>query len=265
MAKIPLSDGRKLFGNDPSAYANARPDYPEKLYERLRTRCMPGPGTSVFEIGAGTGLATRPLVALGASKLWAIEPDPRLASFLRATISSPSLQVDQIAFEDAELPEAEFGLGVAATSFHWLDQRDALAKVYRSLRTGGWWAMWWTHFGSRGPDAFQLATDHLFVGTADSPSGGGKATLPFALDQESRLRDLATSGFCDAEVDLWHWTLTYDTARLVALYSTFSPIQALKPEARKVFLENIVRIADEQFGGRVMRPFITALYTARKP
>ena len=183
MAKIPLSDGRNFFGNDPLAYANARPDYPDELYERLRTRCIPGPGTSVFEIGAGTGLATRRLVALGVAKLWVIEPDPRLADFLRATISSPLLQIDQIAFEDAELPEAEFGLGVAATSFHWLEQKDALAKVYRSLRTGGWWAMWWTHFGACEPDAFQLATDHLFIGTQDSPSGGGKQTLPFALDQ----------------------------------------------------------------------------------
>jgi hypothetical protein len=67
MPKIPLSEGRRLFGNDPLAYANARPDYPEKVYQRLRTRCELGPGISVFEIGAGTGLATQRLLALGVS------------------------------------------------------------------------------------------------------------------------------------------------------------------------------------------------------
>src|SRR5690349_3462425 len=116
MPKIPLSEGRHLFGNDPLAYANGRPDYPEELYQRLRTRCELGSGISAFEIGAGTGLATQRLLALGVSRLWAIEPDPRLADFLRKTISSSSLQIVQTIFERAELPEAEFGLGVAATS-----------------------------------------------------------------------------------------------------------------------------------------------------
>ena len=97
-------------------------------------------------------------------------------------------------------------------------ERSALAKVYRSLKPGGWWAMWWTHFGSTEPDAFQLATDHLFIGTLESPSAAGKRPHPFALDQESRLQDLVTSGFCDAEVEVWRWTLTFHTARLVALY-----------------------------------------------
>ena len=144
-------------------------------------------------------------------------------------------------------------------------ERSALAKVYRSLKPGGWWAMWWTHFGSTEPDAFQLATDHLFIGTSESPSAAGKRPHPFALDQESRLQDLVTSGFCDAEVEVWRWTLTFHTARLVALYSTFSPVQTLEPESRRLFLSSLAQIADKEFGGRVERPFITALYTAPRP
>ena len=50
MPKIPLSEGHHLFGNDPLAYANGRPDYPEELYQRLRIRCELGPGISAFEI-----------------------------------------------------------------------------------------------------------------------------------------------------------------------------------------------------------------------
>jgi phospholipid N-methyltransferase len=95
MQKIPLNDGRHLFGNDPGTYAQARPDYPDALYERLITRCGLRPGISVFEIGPGTGLATRRLLSLGASPLRAIEPDPRLAIFLRDTIENGSLEIDQ--------------------------------------------------------------------------------------------------------------------------------------------------------------------------
>jgi SAM-dependent methyltransferase len=264
MPKIPLNDGRRLFGNDPQVYAEARPDYPDALYQRLVTRCGLARGRSVFEVGPGTGLATRQLLSLGASPLRAIEPDPRLASFLRDSVGPGLLEIDQISFEDAILPEAAFDLGVSATAFHWLDQASALAKVYRTLKPGGWWAMWWNHFGSDGPDAFQQATDHLFAGTADSPSWNGEKEIPFALDRDNRLRDLAAARFRDTEVDLWRWRLTYHTPRLVALYSTFSPIQALELDSRQQFLSSLAQIADEQFGGRVERPLITVLYTARR-
>jgi SAM-dependent methyltransferase len=264
MDTIPLNDGRHLFGNDPKTYAKARPDYPDALYERLITRCGLRPGISVFEIGPGPGLATRRLLSLGASPLRAIEPDPRLANFLRETIETSSLEIDQVSFDEAVLPEATFDLGVAATSFHWLEQGSALAKVYRSLKPGGWWAMWWNHFGPEEPDEFQQATDHLFARTADSPSWTREKRIPFAFDRDSRLQDLTAAGFQDPEVEVWRSSLTYDTARLVALYSTYSPIQALEPDLRREFLSNLAQISDEQFRGRVERPLITVLYTSRR-
>jgi trans-aconitate methyltransferase len=184
MEKIPLNRGRRLFGNDPKAYAEARPDYPDTLYEQLITRCGLGRATCAFEVGPGTGIATLRLISLGVSRLQAIEPDPRLAAFLQETIGADSLEIDQASFEEALLPEESFDLGVAATSFHWLEQGTGLAKVYRSLKSGGWWAMWWNHFGSEEPDAFQQATHHLFAGTADSPSWSREKRIPFALDRD---------------------------------------------------------------------------------
>src|SRR5579859_5881772 len=82
MSRISIAEGRRLFGYDPSSYAAARPDYPAGLYDRLVERCGLRPGMPVFEVGAGTGLATRRLLELGASPLVAIEPDPTLAAFL---------------------------------------------------------------------------------------------------------------------------------------------------------------------------------------
>jgi SAM-dependent methyltransferase len=199
METIPLNEGRRLFGNNPATYHDARPDYPDELYQRLIARCGLRSGSSLFEIGPGTGLASRRLLALGASPLRAIEPDPRLAGFLRESISVGVLEIDQTSFEEAILPRATFDLGVAATSFHWLEQASALAKVYQSLKPGGWWAMWWNHFGPEQPDAFQKATDHLFIGTTDSPSMSGKGRPPFALDHENRLKDLTAGGFLDAQ------------------------------------------------------------------
>jgi SAM-dependent methyltransferase len=263
MLRISLAEGRHAFGNDPSGYAAARPDYPDELYERLAQRCGLRAGTAVFEIGAGTGLATRRLLTLGAAPLRAIEPDPRLAAFLRQTVPHGSLQVDQSTFEDADLPPGSFDLGTAATSFHWLEQIRALAKVRKTLKAGGWWAMWWTHFGAgKEYDAFQAATSHLFIDIPRSPSQGPQGG--FALDREARLRDLSAAGFQVAEVDLWRWTLGYDTARLLDLYRTFSPVATLESKKRHLLLNELGRVADRQFGGWVERPFITVLYTARR-
>jgi len=113
-------------------------------------------------------------------------------------------------------------------------------------------------------EAFQAGTDHLFANTFSSPSHGEKVRPQFALDRERRLHDLKFAGFQNAEVDIWRWTLTYDTARVVGLYSTFSPIQALAPDRRKEMLWEIARVADEQFGGSVERPFASVLYTAQR-
>ena len=66
------------------------------------------PGVRLFEIGPGTGTATRRLLALGANPLVAIEPDARLADFLEATNVTPALQVLRAPFEAALLEEGAF-------------------------------------------------------------------------------------------------------------------------------------------------------------
>src|SRR5262245_31931171 len=135
--------GRQAFGADPANYHNARPDYPVWVYRTLRSRCALGAGTSAFEIGAGSGKATRRLLDLGAGPLVAVEPDPRLAEFLRTANPDPALTVLVSAFEDAVLEEGAFDLGVSGTAFHWLEEGAALAKIARLLRPGGWWAAFW--------------------------------------------------------------------------------------------------------------------------
>lgn len=264
--EIDITAGRAAFGEDPAGYMDARPPYPEALYERLVERTGLGPGTAVLEIGPGPGLATSRLLDMGADPLLAIEPDARLAAYLRGVCPRAALSIINQTLEEAELAAGRFDLGAAATSFHWLDQASALAKVRRALRTGGWWAMWWSNFGAEGgEDPFQAATRHLFAETPRGPAHGRRGGPSFAMDHEARLDDLAQAGFDDAAVDVWPWTITLETARLVALYATFSPIQALREPKRRAFLSALAEVADNEFGGRVERWYSSVLYTARKP
>lgn len=254
--------GRVAFGADPGSYHATRPGYPDWVFDILRERCGLAPGTAIFEIGAGTGTATRRLLDLGANPLLAIEPDPRLASFLRETIRDQALSVTVSAFEDASLETARFDLGVCATAFHWLEQDIALMKVANLLRPGGWWAMVWNVFGDDNrPDPFHEATKALLNGPS-SPSAGSR-DIPFALDAEARVAALERTGAFDAiEHQTSVWSLALDPDQTAALDATYSNIN-IRPD-RAAFLVELARIARDEFHGRVTRNMITSLYTARR-
>ncbi|MEM9736719.1 MAG: class I SAM-dependent methyltransferase, partial [Pseudomonadota bacterium] len=149
-----MVEPRLSFGLDAEAYHRHRFAYPAGLWEILRSRCGLGPGARVFEVGAGTGIATGPLLASGA-EVTAIEPDPRMAALLRQRL--PEVTLQEAPFDEAGLTGQSFDLGCAATSFHWVGPAG-LSRVRAALRPGGWWAMWWNiHRAPRGEDAFSRA------------------------------------------------------------------------------------------------------------
>ncbi|HTT80873.1 MAG TPA: class I SAM-dependent methyltransferase [Stellaceae bacterium] len=254
--------GREAFGADPKRYDSARPAYPDWVFDVLRERCGLVDGAATFEIGAGTGTATRRLLDLGANPLAAIEPDPRLAAFLREMIPDQALQVIVSPFEDAALADAGFALGVSATAFHWLEEDTALAKVGKLLRPGGWWAMVWNVFGDdRRPDPFHEATKMLLPGPS-SPSAGARG-VPFALDAEARLAALNRASMFDAvEHRTSAWPLVLNSEQTVSLYATYSNINIHRD--RDAILAALGRIARDEFHGRVTRNMVTSLYIARR-
>lgn len=258
---LTAKEGRAAFGADAANYDAARPAYPDWVFERLAEICGLKQGTRAFEIGPGTGQATARLLTAGANPLTAVEPDARLAAYLRAKLHAPALTVVNATFEDAALEPESFDLGTAATSFHWMDQRAALAKVARTLRREGWWAAWWNVFGDPDRhDAFHESTNELLNGADRSPG-----QYPFALDSSARLADIAAvEAFDQVEFEIQKWTLTLTTAQMRALYATYSQFSALAADARERLLDGLAAIAERDFGGRVERNMCTALYMARR-
>jgi SAM-dependent methyltransferase len=221
--------GRRVFGADVEGYEAGRPDYPEELFEILEARSALRSGIAIFEVGPGTGQATEQLLRRRPSRMVAIEPDERLAQHLTGLrAEAPTdFRVEATAFEDSALEPASFDLGVAATSFHWLPARPALAKVRRLLKPGGWWAMWWNVY--RGMD------------------------------------ELAEAGFVSSSFTLIRREHKLSAAQLRALYSTFSAIRLLPPEDARRRLDAIEQLADRDFGGAAQRTILTPLYWAQAP
>lgn len=258
-------EGRHLFGRDPSGYEAGRPDYPSFVYEDLRDRCGLAPGAQVLEVGPGTGIVTRHLLSAGA-RVVAVEPDPPLASYLSDAHQDDELEVIGATLEAAELDRGRFDLAVAATSFHWVDQRQGLRKVRDSVRPGGWIALWWTLFRDPNqPDAFSTAVEDL-LGPATRGGFDEPNRPPFQLDDEHRRRDLAIWAQAqDVESRIVPWTCILTPAQARALYASMATVIRRPLAEQQALLDQIEVLASETFGGQVERNFVTAFYTGRCP
>jgi SAM-dependent methyltransferase len=262
--QLQRDEGRRLFGLDPIGYHAGRPDYPEAVYETLVERCGLGPTTRVIEIGPGTGLVTQRLLGAGAH-VTAIEPDPSMASYLRASAASDGLDVVTSSLEEAEIADGAFDLAVAATSFHWVDQEVGLSKLGRALKPGGWVALWWTLFRDPDqPDEFSQAVEHV-LGPATRGAFDEPGRAPFQLDESHRRRDMTCwAGLHDVTSEIITWTHELTPAQARALYASMATVIRRPPDEQLRILDEVERIATETPGDLVRRKFVTALYTGRQ-
>ncbi|KYF85913.1 methyltransferase [Sorangium cellulosum] len=116
------------------AYEKGRPDYPRGAIELLLDTLRIDAGSTVLDLGAGTGKLTRLLVPTGA-RLLALEPVEGMRRKLGQMVPSAVL-LDGVA-EAIPLPEASVDAAVAAQSFHWFHGDLALAELHRVLRPRG--------------------------------------------------------------------------------------------------------------------------------
>lgn len=265
MASIHSSPGALKFGEDAALYDFARPDYPPELFDWLRQRCNLTEQSDCFEIGAGTGHATLPVLSSPVRYLFAIEPDARLAECLRQKAEGdPRLTLEIARFETTSLPGDFYDFGFAAMSMHWLARMKALARIRAALKPGGHFAMWWNvYHNSAEPDAFGQATQQLFSGVEQDPKATGGRPA-FALDIAARLGELRAAGFVEAEHRLYEQQVTFTPERLSALYSTFSRVRMAPEATRAHLLAESERIVRDQFGGSVNRTVTCSAYCARR-
>jgi SAM-dependent methyltransferase len=130
---IPVDeDGRWVFNRLAADYA-ARPGYPPGLVARL-VALAGGGGARVADLGAGTGLLSRPLAAAGLA-VDAVEP----ARAMLAALEPPPPGVTPVhaAAEATGLPAGAFDLVVLADALHWTDAARCGREAARLLRRGG--------------------------------------------------------------------------------------------------------------------------------
>jgi len=258
---IARHEGRRLFGSDPQAYDDARPDYPQWIFDQLVDRKALRNPTSTLEVGPGSGLATRRLIELGARPLTLIEPDQRFLPQLERLTQGADVPNTIIceSFEDCDVADRSFELVVGATAFHWINPAVGLRRIRQLLVPGGKAALFWNVFQVLGrPDPFHDATSEVLSSLSVSPSGAPDQ-MPFALDRHRREAEARQAGFT-VEYSESQWSERYDTQRLIRLYSSFSGIAELPSTERREVLKQLSEIANLQFDGKVERNVTSCLY-----
>jgi ubiquinone/menaquinone biosynthesis C-methylase UbiE len=136
-------DPTRRFTDRVEDYVRFRPGYPDAVLDVLAARCGLVPGSTVADVGAGTGQLTRLIVARGC-RVFAVEPNDAMRAALAKAFGRVAA-VEAVAgrAEATGLPDASVDVVTAAQAFHWFDVPTARAEFRRILRPGGGVALVW--------------------------------------------------------------------------------------------------------------------------
>lgn len=141
MSDAPLATAQRFCGLA-AAYDRYRPTYPREAIAAILDG-LPLPA-DVVDVGAGTGISTRALVAAGARAI-AVEPNDEM----RAVAVAAGCNARAGTAAATGLPDAGADAVGCFQAFHWFAHAAALAEFRRILRANGRLAIVWNERDTR--------------------------------------------------------------------------------------------------------------------
>jgi SAM-dependent methyltransferase len=151
-----------------------------------------------LDLGAGTGLYTRDLVARGLD-VTAVEPSESMRAVLATEL--PQVRVEASTAEDTGLPGDYFDVVTVAQAWHWMDTDAASAEIRRVLKPGGVLGLVWN----------QLDVTHAWVHRLARIMHSGD------VQRDPTVAAQVGAGFGDAQVRQRGWKDTVTPETIVAL------------------------------------------------
>ena len=127
------------FSDVADAYASARPEYPEALFDAIAV-VVPA-SAAVWEPGCGSGQATRGLAARFA-RVHATDPSAQQLALHWANHAPGNVTVAVEPGESTTLADGSVQLVAVAQALHWFDRKAFFAECARVLAPGGVLAAW---------------------------------------------------------------------------------------------------------------------------
>ena len=233
---------RESFEQAANIYQQARPDYPEELFEDLIQATSLTLSDRLLEIGCATGKATLPLAKRGFN-ITCIELGDELAAVARHNLVGMDVDIINGSFEDWQ-PEAGsgFDLVFAATAWKWVDPDVRYVKAWEVLRPGGHLAFWNAeHVFPDGGDPFfrEIQTVYCKIGEG-KPVDKNDWLRPGEL-RELREEMEQSSLFEVVHVRHFDWERIYHVEAYIKLLETFSG-HILMEEWKRDKLFNEIRV-----------------------
>lgn len=256
------SDRRRTFDEAATIYHDARPEYPEAIFDRLMGLVPSHP--RVIEVGPGTGQATEPLLQRGAT-IRAIEIGPRLAEQLvhrlDGFVEPDKLEVIVGDFEDVEPDGWMADAVVSATAYHWISPAEQLARPRRWLTPTGRLAVIDTMQVESAVDGgYFEQSQPIYASYAQGT--GGASQLPETVRPVIHDRMTNDPSCTDVTLDRYRWDQTYTSQAYRALLNTYSGTLAMPEPARTALVDDLVELVDD-LGGTLTRPLVITLATCR--
>ena len=245
--------GRQLFDGVAGDYDATRPDYPAQLFDAVESGMgQPLMWSSVCDVGAGTGIASRAIAGRGAT-VTAVEPGLAALSVLRSRSTSRVLAV---AGDGNALPlrDKTFDLVTYAQSFHWTDPERSIAEAFRVLKQGGMLALWWNRHDLSVP---WFAAHQQRIQAACGFEGHTDEAWVASLLTEPRW------GARVGTVEI-PWSRRISIADFGRNISTKSFLFALPDQGAAIIAEEMARLEREHRDGFVVEPFTTYAVLARR-
>jgi SAM-dependent methyltransferase len=255
---------RTTFDSAAQLYHQARPDYPEDLYNELVRLAGLRPGDRLLEVGCATGKATIPLARRGFA-ITCVELGPELAAAASANLASfGTVEIVNAPFETWPAGPEPFDLVFAATAWHWVDPAVRYQRAWEVLRPGGHFAFWSaTHAFPAGGDPFfrelQEVYDEIGEGLPTDALWLEAAQLP---DESADI--LASGLFEDVAVRRFGWEIDYDAEGYIRLLDSFSGHIAMDDWQRDRLYGEIRRRLALRPDGRLRRGWGAVLHVASR-
>ena len=233
------------------AYERSRPGYPLEAVAWLARTLRIHSGSTVLELGAGTGKLTSQLVPLRA-RLVALEPVAEMRAKLAPSV--PSAMPLAATAEALPLGDATIDAAVAAQAFHWFDHDVALRELARVLRPGGRLGLTW-NVRDRSVDWSRRLTEIIERLAGDAPRHGS-AIWQGAFERSGRFSPVGDGSFPNP--------MSVTPEQLVDRVASISFVAAAGPAERGEVLNDVrglIATHPDLVGReRIMFPYRTDVY-----
>jgi SAM-dependent methyltransferase len=249
------------FGVDADRYDRARPRYPEELIARI---VAAAPGTSLLDVGIGTGIEARQLRAAGCRVL-GIEPDARMAELARRD----GVDVEVSTFEAWDPAGRTFDGVVSATAWHWVDPLAGASKAAQVLAAGGLFAAFWNvgdvppHVAGAFAAVYERVAPDALAARAYRHGGSMVDGYGAILDRAAEGLQ-ATGAFGPAQRWRLDWERYYTRDEWLDALPTQGGNTRLAPQQLEALLEVTGEAIDALGGGFTMRYGSLALVATRR-